>query len=526
MKAAVYARFSSDNQRNESIDAQLRAIKSYCKQNNYEIVKIYSDRAKSATTDKRPEFQNMISDSGLGLFDLVVVHKLDRFSRDRYDSATYKRKLKVNGVRVISVTENLDGSPESIMLESMLEGMAEYYSRNLAREVMKGLQENAYKCLHTGGRPALGYDVAEDKTYTINHREAPIVRMIFDMYVNGYGYKKIIEELNIRGYKTKLGNSFGKNSLHGILTNEKYSGTYVFNKSASKNANGTRNSHHFKSEEDIIRVEGGMQAIVDQATFSKASAMMKKRKKAPASNKAKELYLLQGLIRCGECGSNFEGNRRKKKDKPLYVSYRCGARHRKVTCDNKEIRREYIEEYVLTELEKRVLNDLAIEKLLVKINKHIAEKTSNQNEELVELETKLAHVTQQMDNIVTAITNGFYQEEFKDKMEVLKEQKTGLEQSITQLTVTTEAPELTTTQIRQLFSQFKSFVLERNLPECKRIIHDYVKEVIVYKDHIEVIFNVAFFVSGEGEGVRLRSSIKKGRLIARYSKSFYLEKCV
>lgn len=152
-RAAAYTRFSSDNQRDESIDAQVRAIEIYCKQKGFELIKVYADRAKSATSDKRPEFLQMIEDSDKGIFDVLIVHKLDRFSRDKYDSAKYKRKLKKNGVQLLSVTENLDGSPESVILESLLEGMAEYYSKNLAREVMKGLKETAYHCKHTGGLP-------------------------------------------------------------------------------------------------------------------------------------------------------------------------------------------------------------------------------------------------------------------------------------------------------------------------------------------------------------------------------------
>lgn len=135
-RVALYARFSSDNQRSESIDAQIRAMTAYCQHHHYIIVDTYIDEAKSATTDRRPDFQRMIEDSKKGIFDIVLVHKLDRFARNRYDSAVYKRELKKNGVSVYSVLENLDNSPESIMMESVLEGMAEYYSQNLGREVI------------------------------------------------------------------------------------------------------------------------------------------------------------------------------------------------------------------------------------------------------------------------------------------------------------------------------------------------------------------------------------------------------
>ncbi len=268
LRAAIYARFSSDNQRDESIDAQIRAIEEYAKRNNIDIVKVYSDRAKSATTDKRPDFQQMVDDSALGLFDLVIVHKLDRFSRDKHDSVHYKRKLRKNNVKVISVLEHLDDSPESGILESVLEGMAEYYSKNLAREVMKGMRENAYQCKHTGGTPPLGYDVdPTTQKYVINPYEAEAVKLIFELYLEGQGYKNIINELNARSYKTKKGNPFGKNSIHDLLVNEKYSGTYVFNRASSKNWDGKRNNHGSKNNDDMIRIPGGIPAIVSIDAF-------------------------------------------------------------------------------------------------------------------------------------------------------------------------------------------------------------------------------------------------------------------
>ena len=214
-------------------------------------MKIYTDEARSATTDNRPEFQHMMVDAETGEFKAVIVHKLDRFSRDRYDSAYYKRLLKKNGIRLISVLENLDDSPESVILESVLEGMAEYYSKNLAREVRKGMNENALKAKHNGGIPPLGYDVTPDKGYALNQTEAVTVRLIFELYTQGYGYGKIIEELNSKGMKTKTGKSFVKNSISEILRNEKYIGRYVFNKRLNKGSN-----RQYKPDEEITRIDG------------------------------------------------------------------------------------------------------------------------------------------------------------------------------------------------------------------------------------------------------------------------------
>ena len=481
----------------ESIDAQIRAIEEYADKNDIKIVNKFIDRAKSATSDKRPAFQEMIKyceadNTGISM---VIVHKLDRFSRDKYDSAMYKQKLKVKGIRVVSVLENLDNSPESLILESVIEGMAQYYSANLAREVAKGQKENALKALNNGGDAPLGYDVAFDKTYLVNEEEAQAVKIIFDMYVNGYSYSNIIDKLNDLGYKTKRGNKFGKNSLHGILSNEKYTGVYVFNKTQRKGVNGKRNGHKQKSDDEIIKVEGGMPQIIDREVFLQAQEMMQKRKKAPGSHKATTLYLLTGLIRCGECGHAMQGNRRKDKYGNDYISYRCGCRKQKRDCKNKEIKRDYLEEFVLTELEKHVLNDEAIPVLSKALNERLKTKSNDNHEMLTNLRNKLEKVNKEIENILNAIMSGIVNNVLKNKLDELEKVKLNLELKINELSVESDdvvSVDITEDQIRSMFGKFKDFVLTRNLPECKKFIGDYIKEVIVYKDHIEVVFNVVF----------------------------------
>lgn len=481
----------------ESIDAQIRAIEEYADKNDIKIVNKFIDRAKSATSDKRPAFQEMIKyceadNTGISM---VIVHKLDRFSRDKYDSAMYKQKLKVKGIRVVSVLENFDNSPESLILESVIEGMAQYYSANLAREVAKGQKENALKALHNGGDAPLGYDVAFDKTYLVNEEEAQAVKIIFDMYVNGYSYSNIIDKLNDLGYKTKRGNKFGKNSLHGILSNEKYTGVYVFNKTQRKGVNGKRNGHKQKSDDEIIKVEGGMPQIIDREVFLQAQEMMQKRKKAPGSHKATTLYLLTGLIRCGECGHAMQGNRRKDKYGNDYISYRCGCRKQKRDCKNKEIKRDYLEEFVLTELEKHVLNDEAIPVLSKALNERLKTKSNDNHEMLTNLRNKLEKVNKEIENILNAIMSGIVNNVLKNKLDELEKVKLNLELKINELSVESDdvvSVDITEDQIRSMFGKFKDFVLTRNLPECKKFIGDYIKEVIVYKDHIEVVFNVVF----------------------------------
>lgn len=497
-KAAIYARYSSDNQREESIDAQIRAIEDYAKRNNITISKVYVDKAKTATTDRRPEFQKMISDSEKGIFNIIIIHKLDRFSRDKYDSAKYKRKLKVNGIQLLSVTENLDDSPESVIMESVLEGMAEYYSKNLAREVMKGMKETALQCKHTGGFPPIGYSVdPTTKKYLINEDEKPIVELIYSMYLSGHGYNQILESLKERGYKSRKGRPIGKNTLHEILKNEKYTGVYVFNHTSGKDVNGKRNTNKKKADEEVIRIEDGMPIIIDKEDFQKVQDKLAANKKRAGSYTAKELYLLSGLIYCGHCekiyGQKFSMVGSVKycgRNKTKYVTYRCGNKDRSKSCASKEIRREYIENYVLEQLETSIFCEDAIPSLVDRVQKHIKKLDVDIENEMKQIQKNLNDIQKQIENIVQAVAQGFTQSSFIIRMEELEQQKIICETRIYELRNKTKGTEITEDILRMLFQQFRAYVAEKNFPEIKKFISNYVAKVVIFANHVDVFLKL------------------------------------
>ena len=428
--AALYARFSSDNQRTESIDAQVRAMRAYCKQHHLQIVETYIDEARSATTDRRPEFQRMISDSASHSFGIVLVHKLDRFARNRYDSAVYKRELKKNGVTVYSVLENLDNSPESVIMESVLEGMSEYYSQNLAREVMKGLKETALQCKHTGGKPPLGYDVDPvTKHLVINEAEAETVRIIFNMYAGGAGYTDILYALHYKNARTKSGGEFQKNSFVSILTNPKYKGTFVFNRSSSKNPDGTRNSHRYKTPENIIAIEGGCPQIVDEETFGRVAERMNSHKRDGGRLNAKHNYLLAGKVVCRECGRSMVGNARLAgRDRKLYITYRCPSQNR--ICRNREINKDYLEGYVIQLLEQEIFSKQAMRKIELHLQERRAMTQEDREQQLAVDEERLRQVSAELRNIADAIGQGLLSSILTERLMALEKEKAGLERCI------------------------------------------------------------------------------------------------
>ena len=205
-KAVIYARYSSDSQTEQSIDGQLRVCKEFAEKNGYEIVAEYIDRAMTGTNDNRPDFQRMIKDSFNKKWEYVLVYKFDRFSRDKYQSTLHKHTLKQNGVKVVSAMENIPNTPEGIILESLLEGMNQYYSAELSQKVKRGLKESRIKGLFTGGPTPYGYNV-KDKKVSINEEQANIVReYMFNQYYSGNRIKDIVSLLA----EKRIKNSYGK----------------------------------------------------------------------------------------------------------------------------------------------------------------------------------------------------------------------------------------------------------------------------------------------------------------------------
>lgn len=499
MRAVVYARFSSSNQREESVDAQLRAATEYAQRNNIHIIKMYSDEAKSATTDNRPQFLQMIKDASVGSFDAIIVHKLDRFSRDRFDSAYYMRELKKNNVKLISVLENLDGSPESIMMESLLIGMAEYYSKNLSREVMKGMKETAYQCKHNGGISPLGYDIAEDKSYVINCHESEIIKLIFQLYATGHGYKSIVSILKSKGYKTKLGNDFTQSSLHDILINEKYLGVYIFNRAASKKS-GKRNNRESKSMEEIIRIEDGIPAIIDKETFQLVQKRMGSNKRN-ASNKAKETYLLSGKIFCGECGAAMIGHTScSGRSKTKYSTYVCGERYRTKNCSMKPIKRDFVEEIVTNDLMEKLLNPYSINHLAEKLLSYYKKLNTEDSRDVKTLEKELKYVEQRINNITDAIAEGASYSSLRNKLSQLEQNQAELLSKISEIQTRSLSIDLDKNMIIQYLNNDMNNLQNKSPDDLKRIIQTYVDKVKVFEEQVEVFLVV--HLNGGGEGSR------------------------
>ena len=460
MTGIIYARYSSDNQREESIDGQIRECKEFAKKNDIRIIDTYIDRALSAKTDNRPSFQQMIKDSSKGLFDVIIVWKLDRFARNRYDSAHYKNILKKNGVKVISATEAISSGAEGILLESMLESYAEYYSAELAEKINRGLTENALKCKYNGGSVAFGYMIDDEQHFQINPTLAPVVLNIFNDYISGKTQKEIRDELNNKGLKNANGREFTINNISKILTNRRYVGNYIY--------------------KDVV-IENGIPAIVPNDVFDKVQEMIAVNKRAPSRHKAVDDYLLTTKLYCGKCKSFMvgeSGNARGRR----YSYYKCVNTKRNKTCDKKAVKKDWIEDIVIYQVMKFINDDSLIEMLVNKI-------LSIQGKEspmLKSLKKQLAQTDTAIENMLNAIEQGIITKSTKKRLDELERTKENLETEIAKENIS--HPLLTKEFLYLWFDGFKNFDVNK-LKNRKMLIDTFVNSVVLYDDRIDFYFN-------------------------------------
>ena len=461
MKAVIYARYSSDNQREESIEGQLRECKEYAERNDILVLQSYIDRGLSAKTDNRPEFQRMIRDSAKGLFDTVLVWKLDRFARNRYDSAHYKSQLRKNGVKVVSATESIADGPEGIILESMLEGMAEYYSAELAQKVNRGMRENALKARSNGGTTPLGYRLDEDHRLKIDPLTAPVVREVFQRYADGENLRTIICSLNERGIRTSRNYPFRHSSFNTMLKNRKYIGEY-----------------HYK---DVI-IPDAVPPIISKELFERVQERMKKNQHAPARAKAEEEYLLTTKLFCGHCGRLMIGESGKGRNGTIHRYYKCAGAKRRLGCHKKAVKKDWIERVAVQYTIQRVFQD----DLIAQIADELVALQGAEDSALPLLRRQLADTERGIENMLNAIQQGIFTSSTRQRLEELENLRAELKSSILQAEL--ERPQYSREDIIQWISRFKGGDPSDKAYQ-RQIIDIFLNSIYVFDDKLVFTYN-------------------------------------
>lgn len=491
IKAVLYARYSCDRQGEPSISAQCRKIRKYAQNNDIDIIGEYIDRACSGKTiDGRPDMQKLISDSNLGQFNMVIVYKFDRLVRDFRDGVNIIYDMDEKDIYVFSVKEPFPNTISGRFARNLLLVNSEHFNENLASEVRKGFKENAYKGLHTGGIPPLGYDVdTVTRKLVIIEEEAQAVRMIFELHNKGVSLTGISEALNKAGFTTKLGNKFGKNSLHEIIRNKKYCGYYVYNRRTGEKC-GKINSHKNKDKDEIVEAKGKVPPIISEEVFNKAQELMNARKTKAGAYSAKRVYLLSGKVVCGHCGCNMTGNAKYNSKGTLTVTYSCEHRRKDKTCPNLNIRRDKLDGLVVDKIAEYIFKDENIPKLTEKLRQLDLERNAEYTNTIKRIEKRIESNNIKRKKIVRAIENDYEETDFKERLTELRKENAELEKSLTEVKEAALNQEITEVSVAALQGKFKRYMMSHGIGGSRILIDKFVESVTENNNRIEIVLNI------------------------------------
>lgn len=461
--AVAYARYSSAGQRDVSIEQQLRDIRAFADREGYTIIHEYADHAKSGyhNTAARGDFLAMLSASQKGLFDTVIVWKVDRFGRNREDAAIYKAQLRRAGVNVLYAMEPIPDGAAGVLTEGMLEAIAEWYSRNLSENVTRGMNDNARKCISNGCR-IYGYRRGQDGRLETIPEEAAAIRSIFVRYGQGYSAAVIAAEMNATGLKTVRGGPFTAQTIIRIISNERYQGIYKW---------------------DGVRVPGGIPAIVTADEWEAAQRM--KQKTGRHVEQGQTDFLLTGKAFCGHCGDAMTGDSGTSRDGTAHYYYTCHGRKSGKGCRKKSVRKDYLEETVIQFIVKHCLSGPEREKIADAILE--AQKKQDHASPLAEMERELRETEKRIDNVNNAIEAGIWNASTAARLKSLEDTAADLRLTIDKLKFTQEQ---LLTRDRILFFLDKMAKYDLSVPlRRKQLIDTFLNAVFVYDDHARIVIN-------------------------------------
>lgn len=465
--AVIYARYSSHSQTEQSIEGQLHDGYAFADRCGYQVIGEYIDRALTGKSDDRPDFQRMIRDAKKHQFKIVIVWKLDRFARNRYDSAIYKQRLKECGVRVVSVMENITDSPEGIILEGLLESMAEYYSANLAENIRRGQAASVSKGWFCGGHIPYGYKVQDHKLVP-DDRTAPIVREVYQRYVSGESLADIAADLNSRGYYTTRGGSFSTGTFDRIIPNSAYIGEYVYKGQV---------------------VPGCSTPILDREIYDQAILRREKNRRQPAAGRAPVPFLLQGKLFCGECGSLMCGDSATSKTGEKYYYYSCSAKkHHRKKCTKAREKKDFLEWYVCEQTVQYILSPDLVQQISSAVVRLYNEELDDSR--LKDLENLLRRIEGELNTLVErlAIVPDSAVSRITERMDQLENDRITAETELAKLRIQQKI-QITETEVAawlQTFSRGDLFDDDFRL----KLIDTFINTIYLWNQKIVIFYNI------------------------------------
>ena len=490
--AALYARVSSDRQDVDlSVSAQLRALKDFAKANGYSVAREYVDEAESGRVADRPQFREMIEEGSQpkAPFEVILVWKFSRFTRKREHAVAFKSMLRRKGIRVVSITEHADDSPTGKLMEAIIESVDEFYSENLAQDVTRGMREAASRGFFLGSKAPFGYrrikvndGVKERPTVEVDPTTAPVVKEIFESSLRGNGLMEICKALNDRGV-TNRGKRWYKGGLHYLLTNEAYTGTAVWGKTAKG-----------EKAQAPVRVEGAWPALVSRELFDAVQQAMRDRApKVQRPARVGSRFLLSGLLKCGVCGRPYRAQGAKSGQFAYYI---CGTLFREGagTCSARYLNAPRVEDFVVEKIRERILTEETIVELVQLVAEEIDAMAGELSGRLEVVEAELGDVRKRLEKLYEAIETSELTLEvlsprifsLRHREEQLEAARDDAERQLEQRRV--ELP--TTKEIKEYVANFREFLEEGTIPERKALIRNFVEGIEVNGEEAVLTYTI------------------------------------
>lgn len=483
MRTVIYARYSAGpKQTDQSIEGQVRVCTEFCKQRGLPVQEVYADRHISGKTDERPEFRRLIEDAKRKKFDILVVYKTDRFARNKYDSAIYKRELRRAGVQLLYAAEAIPEGPEGIILESLMEGLAEYYSAELSQKVKRGIRESAIKGRRIGSTVPFGLCATEDNRYAPDPVTAPAVRKAFNMYIEGKTATEIGRVLNAEGYRSRRGRLINHNMITRLLKNPKYMGEY-------RNAG--------------VTIPDFIEPVVSKETFYLAQKEMKKRQTGKAKRAGTADYLLAGKLFCGLCGSMMHGVSGTSKTGKVHYYYACGNRRKRRGCTKESANRDWIESEVVRLTREYLLQENRLHEIAEKMYELQAESDTTK-EDLKQYNKRLRENKTASDNLLKVLEKGMATDTILARLKDLEDEREAILGEIAFLE--TRNFGLTAEQLEFFLLQYIQEEDEDPAEYRKRIIESFVSKVVLWDDRLEIHYTIMQSGAAASQEFRLQGS--------------------
>ncbi len=457
--AAIYARFSSDSQRDESIEIQVERCSHLIDSKCWEQGEVYTDFAMTGTNDERPAFRRCVADGIAGIYDVLVVYKHDRFARNVEISRKYKRMLRNVGVRIVSVREGESkNTPDGFLHEGLDELFAEYYSRNLSVLIRDGMRKNAQKHKASGVR-IFGYRVNENDRFETDPDTAPAVVHAFKAYAAGQTVNEIASWMNAKGYKTTRGNQWRANAVAKLLKRDSYVGIYRF--------------------DGIVDNTDGMPAIISEELFAEVQDIMEARAKMK-SRRTEGDFLLTGKLFHLEDGLPMNGTSGTGKSGTKYTYYKCKTTN---GCGF-QIAQHKVEDAVIDSTKNFLNEESAVSEMVDAVMNYAESLPYNTNT----LETELAEVLRRRDNLVASIAEGINPKSVKEAIDEAERRAEQLNKLIAREKFNKEKlldPKTVRTYVNKIVSK-----VESNPDRLKRIIEGFIDKVFIDRECAIILFDL------------------------------------